>query len=324
MKGYLKKYLEGNCTDEEFMSFVNLFAKKGGEKELGKGMKEDWDSKGGCCGETPDLSPTLHKIHFEINRRESLGRKTVGFVTYLTRIAAVLFVPLAIAFFFTIGRNGADAKLQVVSTPLASKTKFELPDGSVVFLNSGSSLSFPSQFSGSKRLVKLNGEAYFDVKKGKRPFEVETSKLTVDVLGTAFNVMAYGNTLPEVTLERGKVLVTSYSDSQRILKPGEQAVLDTASNTISVSSVETELFTSWIDNKLIFKNEPLGSLAQRLGRWYNISIDIEDKALAQKKINATIENETISEVMELLKITLPIDFEYKKDERKLILKNQQQ
>jgi ferric-dicitrate binding protein FerR (iron transport regulator) len=270
------------------------------------------------------LLPTLHKIHFEINQQEKTGSKSGNFVTYLTRIAAVLFIPLAIAFFFTIQKNTfSDIEIQTISTPLASKTNFELPDGSVVYLNSGSSLSFPGQFTGEKRLVKLTGEAYFDVKKSKQPFEVETSALTVDVFGTAFNVMAYKNALPEVTLERGKVVVRSKSDDQRILQPGEQAVIDTLDNTISVNNVETGLFTSWINNRLIFKNEPLENVIQRLERWYNISIDIEDENLAQKRLNATIEYESISEVMELLEITLPLKFEYKKNERKLIIKTSQ-
>ena len=323
MKEYFKKYLEARCSGDEFLSFINLFLNAENQIELEKDMEEDW--KGiRSIESTPDLLPTLHKIHFEINQQEKTGSKSGNFVTYLTRIAAVLFIPLAIAFFFTIQKNTfSDIEIQTISTPLASKTNFELPDGSVVYLNSGSSLSFPGQFTGEKRLVKLTGEAYFDVKKSKQPFEVETSALTVDVFGTAFNVMAYKNALPEVTLERGKVVVRSKSDDQRILQPGEQAVIDTLDNTISVNNVETGLFTSWINNRLIFKNEPLENVIQRLERWYNISIDIEDENLAQKRLNATIEYESISEVMELLEITLPLKFEYKKNERKLIIKTSQ-
>ncbi|MEZ5104092.1 MAG: DUF4974 domain-containing protein [Draconibacterium sp.] len=273
---------------------------------------------------TPDLSPTLHKIHFEINSHEESESKIRILITYLMRIAAILFIPLAIGFFFSVQRNTfSNIEVQTISTPYASKTSFELPDGSVVYLNAGSSLTFPEKFTGKKRLVKLDGEAYFDIKKSKQPFEVETSILIVNVLGTAFNVMAYKNSIPEVTLERGKVVVRSKSDIQKTLKPGEQAIIDTLANSISVNKVETELFTSWINNRLIFKNEPLGNIVQRLERWYNISIDIKDISLTNKRLNATIEYESISEVMELLQITLPIKFEYKKNERKLIITSNQ-
>ncbi|QGY43672.1 DUF4974 domain-containing protein [Maribellus comscasis] len=321
MKDYFRKYLEGRCSEDEFLSFINLFLKADKQKELTKNMEEDWKSVR-ANKKTPDLSPTLHKIHFEINKQEKSENKTRKIVTYLTRIAAVLFIPLAVAFFFTVQKNtSSDVKNQTISTPLASKTNFELPDGSMVYLNAGSSLSFPEKFTGKKRLVKLSGEAYFDVKKSKQPFEVETSELTVNVLGTAFNVMAYQNTLPEVTLERGKVVVNTKSNLQKTLQPGEQAVIDITANTISVNNVETELFTSWINNRLIFKNEMLGNVVQKLERWYNISIEIDNEPLEQKRINATIEYESISEVMELLEITLPIKFEYKKNERKLLIKS---
>ncbi len=320
MKEFFKKYLESKCSESEFLTFINLFLKKENQQELEWGMEEHW-KRVPTKATTPDLSPTLFKIHYEINKQEKGGNNERRFFTYLTRIAAILFIPLAVAFFFYTQNKTAAEQMQTISTPLASKTSFALPDGSFVYLNAGSSLSFPKSFNGNKRLVKLDGEAYFDVVKSKNPFEVETSKLTVDVYGTAFNVMAYKKALPEVTLERGKVAVTTGNDEQRFLNPGEQARIDTINQRILVNTVETNLFTSWINNKLIFKNEPLENVIQRLERWYNISIEIDDEMLAQKRLNATIEYESISEIMDLLEITLPLKFEYKKNERKLVIKN---
>ncbi len=320
MKEYLKKYLKNNCSESEFFSVINLFLKKENQNELEKNMEENWSEINSNI-ETPDLSSTLYKIHYEINKQEKSVSKTRNIFNYLTRVAAVLLIPVSIALFFAIQENNTAVGTQTISTPLAAKTNFQLPDGSVVYLNSGSTLSFPTKFTGEKRLVTLSGEAYFDVKKEKHPFEVKTSLLTVDVLGTAFNVMAYKNTQPEITLERGEVVVKSKSDQQQFLHPGEQAVIDTLSQIIFVNNVETDLFTSWINNRLIFKNEPLGDVIQKLERWYNITIKIEDEALAQKRLNATIEYESISEVMELLKITLPLTYEYKKTERKLIIRS---
>lgn len=320
MKDFFKKYLESRSSESEFQAFINLFLKPERRSELEQNMKEHWKETPDET-EKPDLSPILYKIHYEINKRERVGNKNRRFMTYLTRVAAVLFIPLAIALYFNIQKDAGDMGIQTISTPLASKTNFMLPDGSHVYLNAGSSLSFPKNFTGDKRLVKLNGEAYFDVVKSKLPFEVETSALKVKVYGTAFNVMSYKNAQPEVTLERGKVSVTSAAGEQKFLNPGEQARIDTLSRNVSISKVETDLFTSWINNKLKFKNEPLGDVIERLERWYNISIEIEDESLAQKRLNATIEYESISEVMELLEITLPLKFEYKKNERKLVIKN---
>ncbi|MFV0268761.1 MAG: FecR family protein [Draconibacterium sp.] len=247
MKGFFKKYLEGKCSGSEFLAFINMFLKPEKQTELGQSMQEHWTEMP-LEQEAPDLSPTLHKIHFEINNREREGKQNNRLITYLTRIAAVLFIPLTIAFFLNIQKSSVNEEIQTISTPLASKTSFTLPDGSAVYLNAGSSISFPKSFSGDKRWVKLDGEAYFDVAQSKRPFEVETPALTVDVYGTAFNIMAYNNALPEVTLERGKVAVTSKTGEQRFLNPGEHALIDTISQSIAVNTVETNLFTSWIIN----------------------------------------------------------------------------
>ena len=320
MKEYYRKYLENNCTEEEFQQFVKLFVKPDKKLVLDAQMKEHWKLTKAQETETPDLTDTLHKIHYEINSQEPRTGKTRKLVTYLTRVAAVLFIPLAIAFFFTLDKTEIGTELQTVSTPLASKTYFVLPDGSEVWLNSGSTLSYPKKFDRKKRLVKLTGEAYFDVQKSKTPFEVETENVQVHVLGTAFNVMSYADTNPEVTLERGKVQLVSNSGAQQILEPGEQAVINSANSTIQVQKVDTEIYSSWIDNKLIFRDESLKDVVERLERWYNISIEIDDEYISDKKLTATIEYESITEVMDLLEITLSLKYEYDKNERKLIVK----
>ncbi|WP_167612286.1 FecR family protein [Maribellus sediminis] len=320
MKEFYTKYLENNCTETEFQSFVELFIKPDKKPVLDANMLEHWKSQKANEGETPDLSDTLHKIHFEINNKETGSRKTRKLFTYITRVAAVLLIPLAIALFFTLNKTEVYTEMQTISTPLASKTHFVLPDSSEVWLNSGSTLQFPHKFDGNKRLVKLTGEAYFDVKKSKTPFEVQANNVSVNVLGTAFNVMSYSNTNPEVTLERGKVQLISNSGVQQILEPGEHAVIDASTSAIHVEKVDTEIYSSWINNKLIFKNESLKDVVERLERWYNISIEIDDKFISDKKLTATIEYESITEVMDLLEITMSLKYSYDKNERKLIIK----
>ncbi|WP_321343068.1 FecR domain-containing protein [uncultured Draconibacterium sp.] len=320
MKEYYKKYLENNCSEEEFQQFVELFVKPDSKLVLDAQMKEHWKLTKAQETETPDLTDTLHKIHYEINNQEPRTSKTRKLVAYLTRVAAVLFIPLSIAFFFTLDKEDIKTELQTVSTPLAAKTYFVLPDGSEVWLNSGSTLSYPQKFDGKTRLVQLSGEAYFDVQKSETPFEVETDNVKVNVLGTAFNVMSYSGTNPEVTLERGKVQLVSNSGEQQVLVPGEHAVINSANSSIQVQKVDTEIYSSWINNKLIFKNESLKDVVERLERWYNISIEIDDQYISDKKLTATIEYESITEVMDLLEITLSLKYEYDKNERKLIVK----
>lgn len=318
MKGFFQKYLDNHCTEEEFRSVVELFVKEDNRQMLEENMKENWETN--TSGAIPDLSDTLYKIHYEINRQEQVQSKSRKLLTYMTRIAAILLVPLAIAYVYQLHKNIHDREiLQTVSTPLASKTSFKLPDGSTVWLNSGSSISFSKNFEGGARLVRLTGEAYFDVRKGKQPFLVETPIFTVNVVGTAFNVMAYEHEMPAVTLERGKVLVETRSNGCKTLTPGQQAVIDTLNQSITLKDVEPNLYSSWINNRLIFKNEPLRTVVKRLERWYNIDISIADQSLQDISMTATIELESVAEVMELMELTLPVSHKYKKDDRQLII-----
>lgn len=317
MKAFFRKYLNNNCTSEDLDAVVDLFFDPEKQDDLDLQMEEDWN-QGSRLVDVPELSGTLHKIHFEINKTERGFTKTRKLINNLSRIAAILFVPLALAFLYYL-YNQNEAISQTISTPLASKTTFVLPDGSTVWLNAGSSIKFPQTFSGNARTVVLTGEAFFDVKRSKHPFLVKTSSFTVKVLGTAFDVMAYHNEMPTVTLERGKVMLTTRSDKDVFLKPGQQAIVDTLRQTISLENVDTKLYSAWIHHQLIFKNEPLNNVVKRLERWYNIQIDINDPSLLNKRMTASIEFESVREVMELMKLALPISYKYDKDLRKLVI-----
>ncbi len=319
MKAFFRKYLDNNATEEEFRLFIELFTDPSKKFLLEDHLKEDWDHMDRDVN-IPDLQGSLHKIHFEINKQEKLGPKSARFVNYLTRAAAILLLPLAVAFLLQLQKNNnRPADMQTISTPLASKTTFQLPDGSTVWLNSGSSISFPDEFIGDYRLVKLKGEAFFDVKKDKKPFRVETSHFMIAVLGTAFNVMAYAGEVPAVTLERGKITLETASKKHADMLPGQQAVIDTVKQSIELSNVEPVLFSSWVRNQLIIKNEPLSTVINKLERWYNIDIDIEDQSLKEIQMTANIEFESIREVMELMELTLPLKYEYHKNTRRLVI-----
>ena len=319
MKNFFRKYLEDQCTEDEFNLFVDLFTKQENEKKLSANMEEDWNAMP-LHDEVPDLSDTLYTIHYRINSQDVTISKSRKIITYLVRIAAVLFIPLAVAYFFQVYKEqNISTVYQTVSTPLASKTSLRLPDGSTVWLNSGSSLRFPAKFNGGKRLVELTGEAYFDVAKNGAPFTVKTSRFNVNVMGTAFDVLAYGDEIPVVTLDRGKVMLETHSGARNFLTPGEQAHIDTLKESITLSRVDTQIFSAWIHDQLIFQDEPLSTVVKRLERWYNVNIQVADPSLMDLKLTANIEFESIREIMELMEITLPIRYAYNKDARKLTI-----
>jgi Fe2+-dicitrate sensor, membrane component len=319
MKNSLDKYLKNECTEEDLASVVDMFVAPEKKEELEQDMLEHWKREDSDVAEI-DLRPTLYKIHYELNTKERQNRKG-KVIRFLTRVAAVLFIPMTIALGYQYYNESSVAKpAQTVTTPLAARTSFELPDGSKVWLNAGSSLSFSSDFGKKSRSISLRGQAYFDVKKDKIPFEVETNKFTVKVLGTAFDVLAYPGEEAAVTLERGKVAISTKTGAGEELRPGQRAVIDQASSQITKNDVNSQNFVSWKDNRLIFVDEPLFKVASCLERWYNLKIDINDESIKNLKINGTIEYESINEVIDLLSIAGRINYTFDKDSRHLVLK----
>ncbi len=232
------------------------------------------------------------------------------------RIAAAfvlgLFVASAIVSLIFSERE-TSSSLQHITTPYGARTNFQLPDGSNVWLNAGSTLSFPSKFE-KNRTVELTGEAFFEVKKGT-PFIVSTNLGKIEVKGTSFNVKSYENEIFETTLETGVIqFMASDSSDKIVLKPGDQ--LSSDGKNISLTVVETEFFTSWKDGKLIFRDESLPVIAKSLERWYNIRIELDDDPdLSKILFTGSIEMESFTEVMDLIKITSAIDYSYNESTR---------
>lgn len=322
MEKLFKKYFSGTCTPNEYSQVVGFINQSANDQVSDEFLKKFWDGIGLNVSDikNPEL---LDRIHHRIalNENKPVQRK-LTFYKISLQIAAVLLVGLVLTSVWAyqnFNLFGASVITQQISTPYASRTVFELPDGSKVWLNAGSSISFPANFDKKMRSVKLIGEAYFDVKKDEVPFLVETSELTVNVLGTAFNVMAYKDELTSVTLERGKVELQIEGKTLGYINPGQQAHFVEGSNNLSIETVDSEVFTSWKDGRLIFQAEPLVNVTKRLERWYNLKINIHDKSLINLKVTGKIEMESFSEVLDLLELTLPIEYRYSKSERTLTI-----
>jgi ferric-dicitrate binding protein FerR (iron transport regulator) len=172
-------------------------------------------------------------------------------------------------------QQNADPKaVNQLSTTRGESYQLRLPDGTLVWLNAASSITYPVSFSNTtSREVKLAGEAYFEVVKDKkRPFLVSTAHQHIRVLGTEFNVNAYPDE-PEIktTLLEGSIKLSLEEGSQnRILKPGEQATL--SGTQLSVSTVDVEQAVDWKNGDFIFQSEPLNALMRRVSRWYNVEV----------------------------------------------------
>lgn len=239
-------------------------------------------------------------------------------VKWVTSVAAAFILGLVISsVIYFAGKNLPQNGLQVqeVSVPYGARTNFMLPDGSTAWLNSGSTLSF-SPNPKDARSVTLNGEAYFEVVKNGTPFIVSTVYGNIQVLGTSFNVKAYGNGEFESTLIEGSVQVDGSGNQSLRLVPGQQSYLN-AQGELNIRKVDPEIFTSWKEGKLIFYREPFAKMAKRLERWYNVTIEVNDEEMKDLWFTGTIEMETLSEVMDLISRTMPVQYDYNQKIRTL-------
>jgi len=196
------------------------------------------------------------------------------------------------------GAANSGSLYNTISTPRGGQYQVNLPDGTKVWLNSASSIKFPTAFAAAtNRSVVLTGEAYFEVTKDKmRPFIVATAKQSVEVLGTHFDISSYADDVStKTTLLEGSVRVTADRKSL-LLKPGQQAEL---AEQMSVSNVDPEAAIAWKNGYFSFDDEELGSAMNKVARWYDLEVEFTDAALKHKLIAAY--STRFANVSELLK-----------------------
>ncbi|TKG89418.1 FecR family protein [Puteibacter caeruleilacunae] len=207
-----------------------------------------------------------------------------------------------------------------VVVPYGESAEVILSDDTHVFLSSGSTLSYPTSFERNNRDVKLLGEAFFEVSHNpERPFHVKTNHLTVEVLGTSFNVEAFEDADNiNVCLVEGKVNLQSASGKVLTsLQPGENATYDLIKKNMDIQKVNTDYYTSWRNGYLMFKDESLENIAQKFERYFNIEIKFKDETIKSKYFTGTImRNKPIDQVFDILKYTSGINYQIEERENK--------
>jgi ferric-dicitrate binding protein FerR (iron transport regulator) len=210
---------------------------------------------------------------------------------------------------------------QIYIAVKGKRSVIALEDGTRVWLNSDSRIAYNKDFGkGNTREVFLDGEAFFDVTEDKkRPFVVNTTALSVKVLGTAFNVRSFKDDATiKATLVRGKIALSTGADQEDILLlPNQQAVyLKDSKQVILENKIEAQDYTSWKSGKLYFKDETFQTIKQDLERWYDVEINVESKEAMNCRFSAKIDNMGLVEVMELFKTSNP-SFDYHIEGRKV-------
>ncbi|MTH17634.1 FecR domain-containing protein [Flavobacterium sp. LC2016-01] len=210
---------------------------------------------------------------------------------------------------YTINPNAAISKeeansFNTLSTPTGGQYNIVLADGTKVYLNAVSSIKYPTQFNGNKRIVELEGEAYFEVAKNKnKPFIVKSDKQSIEVLGTHFNVHSYNDeAVVKTTLIEGSVAV-AFKNQKTILKPGQQSDVSDNFSRIKVREVDTEEAVAWKNGRFKFDNADLKTVMRQLERWYGITVQYRGDVSDVRFNGGTFRNKNLSEVLKVLEFS---------------------
>jgi ferric-dicitrate binding protein FerR (iron transport regulator) len=315
IKELIIAHLDGELSGSELQKLTGWLAASGENVKYYARVKDIWEASLADASRVAEterewtkfLTRIRNEVHHNIfqqynNRQLFLRLAAILIIGVVTGALAVKYATRQEPIFITS------------AAPKGSVAQMILADSTLVYLNAGSEIRYSPETKQNRREVFLNGEAWFDVtKNNKKPFVVHTSGYDVQVTGTRFNVKSY-STENEITttLEEGQVQITSSGNFRLaktvVLQPGEQVSLNKNLNTLSRKRVDTQLFTSWKDNKLIFLNMNFGELIILLERKYGVDIDVDDAGILKYHYTGTIKNESILEILEIIKHTLPIEF----------------
>lgn len=304
-------YSSGNATTEE-------------EKILYQWIKEDPENRKKLFRDK-DLwdslllnSPSLKKIQQElwdgVEGKISPEEKKQTRISFLLRMVAAVIVSVCAGwfghqYFLTVGMKNKDMAEHSVSAYPGQVKEIFLPDGTHVWLNSDSRLTFPSSFSINHRQVSLSGEAYFEVAADtKHPFLVKTGNHLVKVTGTRFNICEYPeNKIIETTLEEGKVKIISGNIFKDLL-PGQQSSFSTETAEIRISETDFEIYTSWKEGRYTFKNEPVAKVFQIIERWWDVKIDYPEDIKDERISGVLRRYKPVEQHFEVIRQLIPLSY----------------
>lgn len=330
-KELFNKFLNNQCTPEELREVIHWVKTDDLNTDEKKLTLLNWQNYNaeGQFSEDNKFDSLLDKIHHKINISNNLefGKNKISqsskIFVWMSRAAAILLIPMMAFLFYNTTKKSqiineyANAKvdsLEIIA-PVGSKTIVQLSDGSEVFLNHGSKLKYPQKFTGLTRDVVLSGEAYFKVAHNpEKPFVVNTASLEIKALGTEFNVLAYPNeNIIETTLVNGKVTLEEVNKSGKknilgSMEPNQHVKYNAQTGEVTSTIGDVDRYTSWKEGRLIFKNEPIEQIVNKLNRWYNVEIVFENNNVKDLSYTATFVDETLFQILDLLQLATPIKY----------------
>jgi len=313
----ITRNLSGLADANEVSALNEWIDSSEGNRKFFAQIQNIWDvSDGEIDSEIIDASKALRMVQGRISKKSKKGT----FWKYWQKAAAILILPLLMgSVLWTYLRPGnvpdsEEVMYNEVYAAFGTRSSLTLADGTSVWLNSGSTLRYPAQFSGDSREVHLEGEAYFEVKTDPSfPFLVKTANLQVKATGTKFNVQDYKqNPIAEVTLVSGKVSVNNSDNDYSLLlaelNPNQHLDYNSEKRTKQLHEEDVYKYIAWKDGKLIFRNDPLREVVMRIGQVFNVDITLQSEELQDYRYRATFQDESLNEILKLLTLTSPVKY----------------
>lgn len=309
------KFLQKQASPEEIHTLIQWLK---GESSFQDWIDEEWDmapSEMNIGLQRKLLGQIKAKIAQEDKEQLSLKEnKLHTFYLWTARIASVIILLLMTGLFvYDYAMDQLVMPDMIVLVEKGQKANVVLPDGSKVWINSDSKLSYGNRFNQKERILSLEGEAYFEVTQDKeRPFIVETNELAVRALGTSFNVKSYEDEkMASAVLMTGKVEVTTSKDCL-VLNPNDIILFNKETGRIEKSSVDNAGdYINWKYNTFSFNGETFESIVHTLERYYNIRIIFESEALKKYRFTGTPDNTSLESILQILSLTSPLSYEVK-------------
>lgn len=311
-------FLAGEASEEEVHQLQRWLKESAENRQTFELLKQNWLDR------TKEPVLVNEEEVFERVWKAATGAKTKSKpfgLAYLVKIAASLIMLICVSYLIILSLNLSEKEeagiLQqpvIKENPAGQKSKIFLPDGTIVWLNAESTLQYQEEFTELARVVDLSGEAYFEVAEDSaRPFIVQSGDISVEALGTIFNVNFFPENLDiAVNLISGKVKVTaSESKKDIVLNPGEGISFDRNDQQAVKYRFDVAKAAVWKDGILTFENDTFDQVVQKLERWYGVRIDVEGDLPRDWQFSGLFDNESLVHVLKVMQYARDFQFELK-------------
>jgi ferric-dicitrate binding protein FerR (iron transport regulator) len=314
MENLTYKYFQGKATREEEKLLMDYVESSDEAKKWFLNERKLWDAY--LFSDDLQLETEVNKSKFQ--------RKTISLLAHrFSKIAAIFIGTMVLSFAGWYYFSPEKVEILVVEAIAGDRAEFTLPDGSKVFLNESSRLTYPASFQSKIRSVELSGEAYFEVAKSEKPFVVHSNRCLIKVLGTVFNVKDYATeNLSAVSLFEGsvKVQVMNEEKSELILSPDEQLVFN--EKTIEKRTIENTDDFLWRKGIISFDDVPFCEMISSLERFYDVKVIVTNPRILEYKCTGKFrKSEGIDHLLKVLQKNMNFKYHYSDDKTVIITLN---